>query len=359
LGGLFFNPNLMQSSDTFSAKSPQNFGFFVGTVARESERRHNLGNIKAVRHNIKAVRHKVREIIGIKERRRIVPALNEGRAAVLSQFAGALTRAFMIMALIATPSVLLPGVTSDGKQMVALVALFGGILTFVEHNATYPGLIEFRDAPPYNRTRFLMLLGIVFFLSLMVRNHVTPSTLASLFEALGILIGQSLDFPYSPVRLLTLTLAENSTPAHVLAVRSAAGVAYLTSILALAIFALILRIHDWPSKNGAFNVWTNLPTFDPTVGGDVVARLERDARFNLALGFLLPFLIPAVVKFGGMGLGAIDLNYPQTLVWVIALWAFLPASLFMRGIAMTRIAAMVRNKRDRNAEQSVPGYFPA
>jgi hypothetical protein len=278
---------------------------------------------------------------------------------VLSQFAGALTRAFLIMVLIATPSVLLPGTTADGKQMVALVALFGGVLTFIEYNATYPGLIEFRDAPPYNRTRFLMLLCIVFFLSLMARSHATPSTLASLFEALGILIGQSLDFPYSPVRLVTLTLAEGSSPAQMLAIRSAAAIAYLTSILALAFFALTLRLYDWPSKNGAFNVWTNLPTFDPTLGGDIVTRLERDARFNLVLGFLLPFMIPGVVKFGGMGLGAIDLSYPQTMVWVVALWAFLPASLFMRGIAMTRIAGMVRNKRDRNAEQSVPGYYPA
>ena len=311
-----------------------------------------MGKIKAIRHNL-------REMMGIKVRRRIVPAPNEGRAAVLSQFTGALTRAFMVMVLVATPSVLLPGVTADGKQMVALVALFAGVLTFVEYNATYPGLIEFRDAPPYNRTRFLMLLSIVFFLSIMARSNAAPSTLASLFEALGILIGQSLDFPYSPVRLVTLTLAENSTLEHVVNVRSAAGVAYLTSVFALAIFALILRIYDWPSKNGAFNVWTNLPTFDPTAGGDVVARLERDARFNLSMGFLLPFLIPAVVKFGGMGLGAIDLHYAPTMVWVMALWAFLPASLFMRGIAMTRIAGMIRNKRDRNAEQSVPGYFPA
>lgn len=278
---------------------------------------------------------------------------------MLSQFTGALMRAFMVMVLIATPSVLLPGVTADGKQMVALVALFVGVLTFVEYNATYPGLIEFRDAPPYNRTRFLMLLSIVFFLSIMARSEVMPSTLARLFEAVGILIGKSLDFPYSPVRLVTLTLAENSTPAHVMAVRSAAGVAYLFSLLALSIFALILRLRDWPSTNGAFNVWINLPTFDPTAGGDVVTRLERDARFNLAMGFLLPFLIPAVVKLGGMGLGAIDLHYAPTLVWVIATWAFLPASLFMRGIAMIRIAGMIRNKRERSTEQGVPGYITA
>lgn len=309
--------------------------------------------------NIKAVRHNVREMMGIKARRRIVSAPNEGRAAVLSQFTGALMRAFMIMVLIATPSVLLPGVTADGKQMVALVALFVGVLTFVEYNATYPGLIEFRDAPPYNRTRFLMLLSIVFFLSIMARSSASPTTLASLFEALGLLIGQSLDFPYSPVRLVTLMLADTSSHAHILEVRAAAGVAYLITWMSLAVFVLMLRIHNWPSRNGAFNVWTNLPTFDPTAGGDVVARLERDAWFNLAIGFLLPFLIPLIVKLGGMGLGALDLHYAPTRVWVIAIWAFLPASLLMRGIAMFRIAGMIRDKRERSAEAAVPGYIPA
>lgn len=328
-------------------------------VAMESERRHNLGKIKAVRHKIKAVRHNVREMMGIKVRRRIAPTLSEGRAAVLSKFTGALMRAFMVMVLIATPSVLLPGVTADGKQMVALIALFVGVLTFVEYNATYPGLIEFRDAPPYNRTRFLMLFCMVFFLSIMSRGGPDPSTLARLFAALGLLIGQALDFPYSPVRLVTLTLADTSTTAHVYAVRSAAGVAYLISIVALAVFAMILRIDNWPTKNGAFNVWTNLPTFDPTAGGDVVTRLERDAWFNLILGFLLPFLIPAVIKLGGMGFGVLDMNYAPSRVWVIAIWAFLPASLFMRGIAMTRIAGMIREKRARNAEAAVPGYIPA
>lgn len=278
---------------------------------------------------------------------------------MLSQFTGALMRAFMVMVLVAAPSVLLPGVTADGKQMVALVALFAGLLTFIEYNSTYPGLIEFRDAPPYNRTRFLMLLSMVFFLSIMSRNALAPSTLARLFEAVGLLLGQALDFPYSPVRLVTLTLAKDDTAAHLLEVRSAAGVAYLISLVSLAIFSLVLRLHDWPSRNGAFNVWINLPTFDPTAGGDVVARLERDARYNLCLGFLLPFLIPAIVKLGGMGLGAIDLNYAPTLVWVISMWAFLPASLFMRGIAMARIAGMIRNKRARGGDPSVPDYYPA
>ncbi|MFN3825291.1 MAG: hypothetical protein ACK4GW_04070 [Pseudorhodobacter sp.] len=278
---------------------------------------------------------------------------------MFSRFTGAAVRAFLVMVLVAIPSVILPGMGTDGRQMVALVALFLGVLTFVEYNATYPGLVEFRDAPPYNRVRFLMLLSTVFVLSMMQNSPAEPSTARLLFEALGILIGQSFDFPYSPVRLARLVLADPLQPEQGLAVRNAAAAAYLISLVALAIFVMLLRLYRWPAQNGAFNVWVNLPTFEPTVGGDVVARLERDARVNLVLGFLLPFLIPAVVKLGGLGLGTLDLGSPQSLVWVMTAWAFLPASLCMRGIAMGRIAGMIREKRERGQEPSAAGYLPA
>jgi hypothetical protein len=101
---------------------------------------------------------------------------------VLSQFAGAFVRAFLVMVLVATPSILLPGVGSDGKQMVALVAIFAGLLTFVEYNATYPGLIEFRDAAPYNRIRYLMLFAIVFFLAILQRPDSGSSDLGDGFS---------------------------------------------------------------------------------------------------------------------------------------------------------------------------------
>jgi len=116
----------------------------------------------------------------------------------------------------------------------------------------------------------------------------------------------------------------------------------------LSIFVIALKIFGGPASNGTFNVWVNLPTFDPTIGGDVVARLERDARVNLALGFLLPFLVPAVVKAASSSFGEVTLSTPQTLIWMVSAWAFLPASLFMRGIAMHRVAEMIREKRRQN-----------
>lgn len=298
--------------------------------------------------NIEAVRHNVRDIIGIRARHRIASIRIEGVKAVVSRIAGAALRAFLVMVLVATPSVILPGIGADTKQMVALVALFAGALTFAEYNAVYPGLIEFRDAPPFNRVRFLMLFAIVFTLSVISAAKETDAAFPRLFEALGLLIGHAMDFPYSPVRLATFMMAEGASPEQVIAVRTAAGTAYILSLISLAFFVLIFKMRAWPGRHATFNVWVNLPTFEPTAGGDIVDRLERDARANLALGVLLPFLIPAMVSLASVGFEPLTLTSPQTLIWTMTAWAFLPASLLMRGIAMGRIAAMIKYKRDAN-----------
>jgi len=308
---------------------------------------------------IEAARHKARGISGKRPGHRFPTIRHEEGKALVSRLAGAVLRAFMVMVLVATPSVLLPGVGSDGKQMVALVALFAGALTFVEYNATYPGLIEFRDAPPFNRLRFLMLFVTIFTLSVITRGISQPTTLTLLTEAVGILVGQTMDFPYSPVRLATFMLNETATDAQISAVRTAAGMSYLISLTSLAFFVVLLKLNGWPTRSGAFNVWVNLPTFDPTVGGDVISRLERDARVNVALGFLLPFLIPTAVKITSTGFDPLMMTSPQTLIWTMAAWAFLPASLFMRGIAMARIADMIRHKRRLGIAAAAPGYVPA
>ena len=269
---------------------------------------------------------------------------------MVSRLTGALVRAVLIMVLVATPSLLLADVGTDAKQMVALIALFIGALTLVEYAATYPSLIEFRHAPPFNRIRYLSLFLTVFVLALIARPEIEPSQLTQLIAALGRVIGELIDFPYSPVRLVVLTVSADLPPAHLELVRTAAGISYLVSLVMLAIFVLIIRAGHWPARGTSFNVWLNLPTFDPTVGGDVARRLDRDARVNIALGFLLPFLMPAVVQAATSGIAPITLENPQVLIWTMAAWSFLPASLFMRGIAMGRVAEMIREQRRQTGE---------
>ncbi|PRY20875.1 hypothetical protein CLV78_11129 [Aliiruegeria haliotis] len=256
-------------------------------------------------------------------------------------------RAILVAVLVATPSLLLPSVSVDTTQIVVLIALACAGLTFFDYVSVYPSLIEFRDAPPFNRIRYMSLFLTVFVLAIIARGQTDPNGLTLFIEAVGLVIGHALDFPYSPVRLVILGLPEGASAEAVSMTRTAAGMAYLIGLLAITFFYLILKLKNWPAKSGAFNVWINLPTFDPTAGGDVVDRLNRDARVNLALGFLLPFLIPAIGKAAADLFGNAMATEPQTMIWMVSLWAFLPLSLFMRGIAMARIADMILLKRRR------------
>lgn len=309
---------------------------------------------------IEASRHNVRKMFGKRARQSIASDRIKGNRAVITRLIGAFVRAMLIVVLVATPALLLPGMNPDSIQIVSLVAIFGGFLTFVEYYSVYPSLVEFRDAPPFNRVRYVSLFLTVFFLSVVFRGQTDPTTLTLFIEATGSLIGQAIDFPYSPVRLVVLMLPDDASVQSLILVRTTAGISYLVSLIGLAVFVILLRLQGWPSYSKPFNVWVNLPTFDPTAGGDVVERLYRDARFNIALGFLLPFLSPAVIKAGANVFDPITLDSPQTMVWTMAAWAFLPSSLFMRGIAMGRIASMIAEKRKQScaiAEQN--GFLPA
>ncbi|MEQ9693112.1 hypothetical protein [Shimia sp. SDUM112013] len=266
---------------------------------------------------------------------------------MFEKFLGAVARALLVALLIATPALAMPNVGYDVIHIVVLFSIFAGLLVFIEYFSTYPSIIEFRYAPPFNRLRFIAIFLTVFTLSTIARGQYEPNAFTSFLTALGGVISGWLDFPYSPVRLMVIMLPENATPQLENAVRTAAGMSYLISLMTLALFYFFVRILGWPARNGAFNVWVNLPLFDPTAGGDVLARLRRDGRLNIALGFLMPFFIPAIIQMMSDLVDPIYLDDPMTLIWTISAWAFIPASLIMRGMAMARVAEMIDENRRR------------
>ena len=265
-----------------------------------------------------------------------------------SRLIGAIVRAILVVALVALPSVLMVEVSSDTKQMVTLAALLAGFLTLAEYNAVYPSLIEFRDAAPFNRLRYGMILSAVLALTLTQGNIALPPVWAEFARNLAARVGHAMDFPFSPVRLLC-QLVQDSAPAQIARLQTAAGLAYLISLTWLALFALTVRLGGWPNGKRPLNVWVNLPMFDPTAGADVVARLSRDGRLNILLGFLLPFLVPVAAKVAlgnAAGLAALS---PHSLIWIVSLWAFLPATLILRGLALLRIAELILQSRSAHA----------
>lgn len=253
----------------------------------------------------------------------------------------------MVAVLIVLPAMALPGVANDSTQVVSLIAFVAAGLTFVEYYAAYPSIIEFRDAPPFNRLRFLALMITVILLCLICRDKIIATSLTGMFASFGHSIGHLMDFPYSPIRMVVLMLPTDAPRDVVDAVRTAAGVSYVGANLALLIFLFLVYARNWPQKSGTFNVWVNLPLFDPTSGGDVLHRLKRDANVNIALGFLLPFLIPAAVRLASDAFDPLTIANPQTLVWTMTAWAFLPTNLIMRGVALGRVAEMIEEKRRR------------
>ena len=280
---------------------------------------------------------------------------------MIARITGAAARGILVALLLATPALLLPNIAKDSSQVVMLMAMLAGFLTFAEYNFKSPSIVEFRDAAPFNRLRFVALFTTVFMLSLITKGKTDPTAVTNALTSIGLIVGNAIDFPYSPVRLVVLMLPNTSENDIVSAMRTSAGLSYLISLIAMTAFLILVRVLNWPSRKGAFNVWINLPLFDPTAGGDVLVRLRRDARFNIAFGFLLPFFIPAVVKMAADLIHPITLENPQTLIWTMSAWAFLPASMIMRGIAMGKIADMIGEKRRRTYANAVEdgGMLPA
>jgi hypothetical protein len=278
---------------------------------------------------------------------------------VISRLIGAIARAFLVVLFIATPSLLLPGITDDAGQVVALVCIFGAAFTFVEYGSRYPSMVEFRFAAPFNRLRFASLFLTVFLIAVVFRGTQQPTALTEFITLIGRLVGEVIDFPISPVRLMLNALAPVLDSETFYVMKAAVGLSYVISLVMLMGFIAALNLNRWPSERQAFNVWVNLPLFEPSVRDDVVARLKRDALVNIMLGMFLPFIVPVVMRFATDSFDPNDIMTPQPLIWMVTLWAFLPASIVMRGVAMMRVAAMIHDLRRQRALAAMREWQPS
>lgn len=278
---------------------------------------------------------------------------------MVSRILGALLRALLVGMLFAWPVFVVPNIASSSGVVVATVSLGMFIWTFAEYASTAPSLIEFRNAPPFNRIRFGALLATVVCLSLIQAYVVDPTATNRLAYNIGAIIGYSIEFPASPVRLMLTQFPDVISGGKSGLILASAGIAYFVSLIALVVFMAAFYFRKWPTNSGPFNIWINLPTFNPTTSGDVHARLIRDARINLVLGIGLPFLVPGITGILFRFVGVSPFSDPYLMIWVIAGWTILPTAMIMRGLALSRVAQMVAAKQQRMADEhaavSVPG----
>jgi len=272
---------------------------------------------------------------------------------------GAFWRAALAALVVLLPALMVPSTAPETGQILLVLALFAGAVVFTEYASAYPALVEFRFAAPFNRTRFALVALTILMLSLLLRAQDHAGTLLTLVAGIAAACGQLADLPGSPVRFLMAVLPETMTGTERLLVRDGAALALVLAVTTIAGFATAIRMNVWPMGSGPFNVWINLPTFDPTAGNDVVMRLQRHARVNVTLGILMPFLLPGVVLASAVMVQPVTLASPVGYVWGIALWAFIPAALVMRGVAMARVARMIRANRRRFADHERNAFAAA
>lgn len=266
---------------------------------------------------------------------------------VIPRLLGALLRASLVGLLAIVPVILLGAVHSVDSTVYVVGAFLVGVMIFSEYSAAYPSLIEFRDSPPFNRMRYMVLLAIVVGVSLVVQHAYSPNNAALVATSLGALATFAFDYPYAPVHLMALVGAEPGALTGFAVLRFAAALAFGLGLISLLICATLLRLRNWPLENGSFNVWVNLPLFDPTSGGDVIERLNRAVNLNLAIAFLLPFVIPAVLSFVSGALPPLELSSPIQLIWTVSLWAYLPVSYALRAVALAKVSSLIAEKRRR------------
>lgn len=266
---------------------------------------------------------------------------------MISRIFSAALRGMLVACVVVFPALMLPAVSADGAQISVLIALLAAMFVFLEYVSSYPSFVEFRHAPPFNRMRYVMLLMLVVCMVFLCRNSLAPGLLGGIIAEGASTLGRLFDLPYSPVRIFVLGMPAGTPVEELALARDAAALCYALSVCSLISFVLLVNVYDWPSRNGAFNVWVNLPLFDPTTGGDVLPRLRRDGYLNIAAGIILPYLIPLAFRLAS---GLIDAFSPletQSFVWTMVAWSFIPASMIMRGVAMCRVADLIQEKRRR------------
>lgn len=268
---------------------------------------------------------------------------------IVTRVIGALMRAILVMALVWLPAFMVPVASPQALQASAVIGFVLGGFVFLEYSAVQPSLMEFRYAPPLNRLKYLALLLILCAAGLMGQDQQQQGWIWDLALRLADLSSAE----WSPPHLAMTALAGQADIRAQTFLHGAFAIGQAIGLLTIAFFWGLIHFGGWPPRGHMFNIWINMPTFEPSCGGDLAAHFERQGRINLILGLIWPFLLPALLQVV-MPEGVLPyLNGLYGIIWLVGVWCILPISLVMRGMAMKRIAVMIRDQRAVRAGQDL------
>ena len=261
---------------------------------------------------------------------------------------GAIFRAIWVVAIVTIPSLLLASASQGSLEFALIIGGIVGIFTVFEYGSENPGFVDFRFAPPYNRFRAFTLAIQITAITLVCRAvelNIQDAPILDWAQQAAV----ALDFPGSPVARAVDLLIEDATFSDTSAILLVltTSVSFAVGFALTILFSSFLWIFNWPVDRAAFNLWINLPMFQPSDGMAVPNRLRRDAVVNVLLAVVLIYALPYGLKYGSDLLTAEILNSNQAMVWVTTLWVFVPSTLLARSAAMWKIARIIRRAQYR------------
>ncbi len=256
---------------------------------------------------------------------------------------GAILRALWVVVVAAIPSLLLPSASQGALEFALIIGAIVGMFTFFEYGSTAPGFVDFRYAPPYNRFRAFTIAMQVVMITLVCRAVELGLSDSALVDWAQQAV-QILDFKYSPVSMAIdniLTDSHFSDTSAILLVYSVTT-SFVVGVGMTLALSLLLWLFAWPRDRENFNLWANLPTFQPSDDVAIHKRLRRDAYFNIVLGVALIYALPFIPKYGFDWFTVDIFENNQVMLWATTLWVFISTSLFARALAMLKIAQILR-----------------
>ncbi|MGR3722743.1 hypothetical protein LGT41_0003820 [Abyssibius alkaniclasticus] len=260
---------------------------------------------------------------------------------MLNRLIGAVFRAAVVIFIIALPAFILPNTTLNARELSLIAGGVVAAFTIFEYAAKSPGFVDFRFAPPYNRMRVAIIATEL----LLIAFYFRDLTLGGPMVEFGAKFAFLAEMPGSPVRMTLEMFADTLTPGQLSRLGVVMSLAMVTAIGLSVVFAALLWLSRWPVDRAGFNLWVNMPNFEPSEVGKTERRLYRDGMLNIIFAPLVLYAAPYVLPLASNTLGSNLLREPQSVIWLATLWAFVPASLIIRGAAILKINRILRQAK--------------
>ena len=256
----------------------------------------------------------------------------------MKQLIGAIIRALILSVVIVAPSIIIPDIPNVTRELSFIIAGIIAAFALFEYASKSPGFVDFRFAAPYNRFRVGVLAALAVGISLIMRATVKGN--ADILSMADWTIPFTIT-PNSPVDFVLTKIADFETVTSVETFTRVFSSAFFISICLTVLMSALLWIFKWPFGRTQFNLWANLPTFAPAEVSLTGRRLRRDGWLNIILSLGLFYAIPFSFPIIQTRLGPDLFGDMHSLTWIVTVWAFLPALLFIRGTSLIKISRIL------------------